>query len=126
MKEKISFQKTILVVDDEPMNIKMTEFIMKDEPTYEIIGASSGADALDKLADTHVDLVFLDVKMPEMDGFETLVCIREKYDMPVVFMTGDKNLETIQRAAEVGVDDYITKPFLPLALKEIVHSILGN
>jgi len=126
MKEKISFQKTILVVDDEPMNIKMTEFIMKDEPTYEIIGASSGADALDKLADTHVDLVLLDVKMPEMDGFETLVCIREKYDMPVVFMTGDKNLETIQRAAEVGVDDYITKPFLPLALKEIVHSILGN
>jgi len=61
--------------------------------------------------------------MPQMDGFETLAAIKEKYDIPVVFMTGDKNLKTLERAAEYGVDDYLTKPFLPLALKEIMHSV---
>jgi len=40
-----------------------------------------------------------------------------------VFMTGDKNIETLKRAAVYGVDDYLTKPFLPLALKEIIHAI---
>lgn len=61
--------------------------------------------------------------MPEMDGFETLSHIKEKYDIPVVFMTGDKNIETLEKAAQYGVEDYLTKPFLPLALKEIMHGI---
>ena len=51
--------------------------------------------------------------------------IAEKYNIPVVFMTGDKKIETIKKATEYGVEDYITKPFLPLALKEIIHSILS-
>ena len=61
--------------------------------------------------------------MPKMDGFETLSHIKKKYNIPVVFMTGDKHLETLEKAAEQGVDDYLTKPFLPLALKEIMHGI---
>ncbi len=124
MKESFSVKKTILVVDDEPMNIKMTEFILKDEPLYNIIGASGGKHALEILKDTSVDLILLDVQMPEMDGFETLTQIKESYDIPVVFMTGDKSIETIQKATELGVDDYINKPFLPMSIKEIVHSIL--
>lgn len=126
MKENDNLQKTILIVDDEPMNIKMTEFIMKDEPIYRIIGAAGGEEALDILKTESVDLVLLDVMMPGMDGFETLERIREDYQMPVAFMTGEKSMETIQKAASFGVDDYITKPFLPLSLKEVVHSILNN
>lgn len=126
MKECISLQKTILVVDDEPMNIKMTEFIMKDEPLYKIIGASSGSEALKLLKEVTVDLILLDVQMPGMDGFETLSCIREKYNIPVAFMTGDRDIKTIQRATELGVDDYINKPFMPLAIKEIIHSIFSD
>ena len=45
--------------------------------------------------------------------------------MPIVLMTGDRNIETIERATKLGVDDYLTKPFLPLALKEIIHSTLN-
>ena len=126
MKENDNLQKTILIVDDEPMNIKMTEFIMKDEPIYRIIGAAGGEEALEIIKNENVDLVLLDVMMPGMDGFETLERIRENYQMPVAFMTGEKSIETIQKAASLGVDDYITKPFLPLSLKEVVHSILNN
>ena len=123
LKEAITDRKKVLVVDDEPMNVKMIEFIMKDEPMYEIIGANSGAQALEILAEEEINLILLDLVMPEMDGFETLSKIQEKYTIPVVFMTGDKNLETLEKAAEYGVEDYLTKPFLPLALKEIMHSI---
>ena len=64
--------------------------------------------------------------MPEMDGFETLEHIRKKHSIPIVFMTGDRNLETIQRATALGVEDYINKPFMPLAIKEIIHSIFND
>lgn len=124
MKETDSLEKTILVVDDELMNIKMTEYIMKDEPMCKLISATSGAQALKMLDEISVDLILLDVLMPDMDGFETLELIREKYEIPVVFMTGDKNFETIQKANNSGVDDYVTKPFLPQALKEVIHSML--
>lgn len=125
MKENKSPQRKILVVDDEPMNIKMVTIILKDLPVYEIIGATSGKEAIEKLAQEEVDMILLDVMMPEMDGFETISRIREKYDMPIVLMTGDRNIETIEKASVYGVDDYLTKPFLPLALKEIIHSTLN-
>ena len=125
LKEKSKMKKTVLVVDDEPMNIKMVEIIMRDEPMYNLIGANGGAEVLKILEERKADLILLDIVMPELDGFETLSLIREKYNIPVVFMTGDKKIETIKKATEYGVEDYITKPFLPLALKEIIHSILS-
>ncbi len=124
MQQAEEMKRTILVVDDEPISIKMTEFIMKNEPFYNIIGASNGRKALDILAQTDIDLVLLDVMMPDMDGFVTLAHIRETSSVPVVFMTSDKDIETIQRAAALGVDDYLTKPFFPMALKEVLHSLL--
>ena len=65
----------------------------------------------------------LDVKMPEMDGLETLKHIRKDFDTPVVLMTGDKTLEASTEFAALGCDDYITKPFLPLLIKEVVHNM---
>ena len=61
--------------------------------------------------------------MPEMDGLETLKIIRQKYQTPVVLMTGDKTLDTSMEFAELGCSDYITKPFLPILVKEIVHNM---
>lgn len=123
LKEEISHHKRVLVVDDEMMNVKMIEFIMKEEPMYEIVSANSGMEALKILEEKDTNLILLDLVMPEMDGFETLSRIQEQYDIPVVFMTGDKNIETLEKASEYGVEDYLTKPFLPLALKEVMHSI---
>ncbi len=126
LKQKDITNKKILVVDDEPMNFKMIEFILKDEPTYTVISASSGNEAFTILEGNDIDLILLDVEMPEMNGFDFIEKIQNKYDTSIVFMTADKNRETIQKATDMGVDDYLTKPFLPMALKEVIHSVLKS
>lgn len=123
MKEADSVKQRILTVDDDALNNKRIAFIMKDEPKYELIAAESGKEALELLGKQHFDLILLDVMMPEMDGMETLKCIREKYTTPVVMMTGDKTLVDSTEFAELGYDDYITKPVLPLLIKEIIHNM---
>ena len=126
LKQKNSIQKNILAIDDEPMNLKMVQFIFKDEDTYHIKAVKSGIEAIEIIKKDVPDIILLDIEMPEMDGFETLEKIQEICDTPVVFMTADKDLDTIQRAERMGVQDYITKPFLPMALKEVVQSILNG
>ena len=121
MKQTDSMQRKILTVDDEPMNNKIIAHIMRDEPMYEIIAATGGREALDILENQTFDLILLDVKMPDMDGLETLKLIREKYRTPVVLMTSDKTLDISTGFSELGCDDYITKPFLPLLIKEVIH-----
>ena len=123
MKEADATKKRVLTVDDEMMNNKIIAHIMKDEPKYEVISAESGKEALRLLGFQSFDLILLDVKMPEMDGLETLRHIRENYRTPVVLMTSDKTLEAATEFAELGCDDFITKPVLPLLIKEIVHTM---
>ena len=123
MKQADSMHRRILVVDDEPMNIKLIQHIMRDEPMYEIVSASGGRQALKVLEQQSFDLILLDVNMPEMDGLETLKRIREKYQTSVVLITGDRDLVSAAEFSELGCDDYITKPFLPLLVKEIVHNM---
>ena len=121
MKQMISKQRKILTVDDEAMNHKIIAHIMRDEPRYEMYRAYSGREALAMLEQQSFDLILLDVRMPDMDGLETLREIRKKYQTPVVLMTSDKTLDTSMEFEELGCDDYITKPFLPLLIKEVVH-----
>lgn len=126
LRESDSVQKVVLVVDDDPMSLKIIELLMKDESKCRIVSASSAKDALKLLEKIPVQLIILDVEMPEMDGFEALLKIREKYDIPVIFMSGDKELATIQRTVDLGVVDYICKPFTALELKEILHNMLNE
>lgn len=125
MKQTETEQKNILVVDDDRINVKMVEMAMRDENRYCVCGAAGGQEALDILEKKKIDLILLDVEMPGMDGFETLVKIREKYDVPVVFMTADRDLSTIKKASGMGGVDYLTKPFLPMALKEVIHGVMN-
>ena len=123
LKQEEFTHKRILAVDDEAMNNRIIAHIMKEEPMYEIIPASSGKQALEIIEQQTFDLILLDVNMPEMDGLETLRLIRKKYQTPVVLMTADKTLDTSTEYGELGCDDFITKPFLPLLLKEIIHNM---
>ena len=123
MKQADTVKKRILTVDDDAMNNKIITHIMKDEPRYEMMQAGSGREALELLEEQDFDLILLDVKMPEMDGLETLRRIREKSRVPVVLMTSDKTLEAATEFEELGCDDFITKPVLPLLIKEIVHTM---
>ena len=118
--------RKILVVDDEPMNHKVLEFILKDEEAYKMACVESGPEALEMLERETFDLIMLDVLMPGMDGFETLKRIREKYQTPVVLMTADKTLGAFEEFAELGWGDYVTKPFLPLLIKEVIYNMTKN
>jgi response regulator RpfG family c-di-GMP phosphodiesterase len=126
MRQQESDKKIILVVDDEPMNVRMVQFILQEESIYKIVSAATGKEALDIIATSEVDMVLLDLVLNDMEGFELYRRIREKYEIPVVLMTADKNLDTIQKAMELGIEDYVTKPFLPVVLKETVHSIVNS
>ncbi len=123
MKQTDSMHRRILTVDDEAMNNKIIAHIMRDEPMYEIVSVTSGQDALDILKEQDFDLILLDVRMPDMDGLETLKRIRENYQIPVILMTSDKTLDISAGFEELGCDDYITKPFLPLLFKEVIHTM---
>ncbi|MDD7428829.1 MAG: two-component regulator propeller domain-containing protein [Oscillospiraceae bacterium] len=123
MKQADEIHRRVLIVDDEVINHKLIAEIMSDEPAYKIVSVRSGTDAIKALEQMSFDLILLDVRMPGMDGIETLKAIRENYNIPVVFMTGDKELELAGEFAELGCDDYITKPFLPLLIKEVIHNM---
>lgn len=124
MKQNDSMQRNILVVDDEAISIKLIEGILRDDPMYKIVSAEGGEAALKMLKTQSFDLILLDVNMPGMSGLETLKQIRKAYQTPVALMTGDRDMETFAEFAELGCDDYITKPFQPLLLKEALHNML--
>lgn len=124
MRQNSKIVSKIMVVDDESMYLDIMEYILKDEPRYELIRENNGMDAIYTMKEQPVDLVFLDLQMPYMDGFETYEKIREISDVPVVFMTGEKKLETINKAHEMGIEDYLVKPFMSQAVLEILRSIL--
>lgn len=120
--------KTILVVDDDPMNLKMADFILK-KASYEVISAASGAECLDKLKENSIDLVLLDIEMPQMSGIETLEQIRAEGsfgNLPVIFLSASGEESDVQKANSLGAADYVKKPFLPPALLECVEKVLNK
>jgi serine phosphatase RsbU (regulator of sigma subunit) len=125
-KNETDQKKTILVVDDAPPNIQIVNSILKD--TYKVRIATNGAKALELANVTPPpDLILLDVMMPEMDGYE--VCSRLKLapqtrDIPVIFLTGQTEIEDETRGFEVGAVDYIHKPFSPAVVKARVQTHL--
>ena len=116
----------ILVVDDVPANVKLLEVRLLAE-YFEVLTAFSGADALEACENGKVDVVLLDVMMPEMDGFE--VCRRLKADsatahIPVVMVTALDEVADRVRGLESGADDFLTKPVNDLQLLTRVRSLV--
>ncbi|MBQ9364159.1 MAG: response regulator [Schwartzia sp.] len=119
--------KTVLVVDDDDMNLKMAELILKKELGTNVILVDSGMKCIDTLQHEIVDLVLLDIQMPVVNGIKTLEMIRRREDLkniPVIFLTASSDKETVIKAGRMGVDGYIKKPFLPKDLAERVKRIL--
>jgi two-component system KDP operon response regulator KdpE len=91
---------------------------------FNVIIASSGSEALDRVREDLPDLVLLDVRMPELDGFETLQLLREVSDVPVIMLTVRSEEEDIVRGLELGADDYVTKPFRARELSSRIRAVL--
>jgi CheY-like chemotaxis protein len=105
---------TVLIVDDTPDNITLLSSLLKDKYNTKI--ANSGATALQIVAAAPVDLILLDIMMPDMDGFET--CRRLKADprssaIPVVFLTAKSQAEDEAMGRSVGAVDFLRKPVNP-------------
>lgn len=109
----------ILVVDDEPYIARIVQLKLETGP-YNVELAEDGPTALDRLrSDAEIDLVLLDIVMPEMSGLDVLAEIRRiphRRDLPVIMLTAKGLEEARARAAALGATDFLTKPFSPKKL----------
>ena len=114
---------TILVVDDEKDIRNLIEIHLKSE-CYNILKASNGKEALDIIEKEKVQLIVLDIMMPEIDGFEVCARVREKLTIPIIMLSAkSEDMDKIQ-GIMTGADDYLTKPFNPLELSVRVKALL--
>ncbi len=124
MKQKCDTTKNILIADGDSQATDIIEHILQNETEYIVHKSSSGKEALQILMKTPVELVLLDIRLPDTDGFELCREIQKTWQIPIVFMIEDKNFDTIERAAAMGIKDYLSKPVTPLTLLEVIRSIL--
>ncbi|MEA2031754.1 MAG: response regulator [candidate division Zixibacteria bacterium] len=117
MKSRVS----ILVVDDEEVLRSLLQKILSREG-YQIKCAENGMVAMEMLEEEPYNIVISDMKMPEMDGFELLKKIKDKYpDIGVIIMTGFGDSYTVKDALLLGADEYITKPFQSYEISLVVE-----
>jgi len=116
--------KTVLIVDDEPDIIMLLRLAL-EAAGYATVEATDGKEALEVIRSSHPDLVLLDIMMPGMDGWATLEHLDETGEHPRVIMVTAKTASRERdRAMEMGVDDFVTKPFEPDELLERMRRVL--
>lgn len=112
----------ILIVDDSK-NIRITIQHLLENENHEFDIAMNGEEALDKILTNEFDLVFLDIRMPTLDGMEVLREIRKKGNKtPVVILSAYGTVDNAVEAMKLGVVDFMTKPFTPTEIRELLQS----
>lgn len=117
---------TILVVDDEPPIVDLVRFTLEDADVR-VVEASDGAEALVLARRIKPDLILLDVQMPRINGLEVCRQLRREPALahtPVVMLTAAGQEADRARGREAGADEYLTKPFSPLALLALVEALV--
>lgn len=102
--------KTILLVDDERMMLDLITLYLTPRK-YNCIKKESALDAIHYMKSNKVDLILLDIMMPEMNGWEACQKIRENWDTPIIMLTAMSEKPDIVKGLNIGADDYISKPF---------------
>ena len=117
---------TILIVDDEPPILDLVRFTLEDADVR-VVEASDGVEALALARRVRPDLILLDVHMPRLDGLEACRQIRREPDLartPIIMLTAAGQEADRARGREAGADEYLTKPFSPLALLALVEALV--
>ena len=112
----------ILVVDDEPTLVRLMEFILAKQG-HTMLVATNGEEGLSKIRSERPDLVLLDIMMPRIDGYEVARTVRADPDLcntPIIMLSAKAQDQDIQKGLDMGVDEYITKPFAP---EQLVHRV---
>lgn len=116
----------VLVVDDSDV-IRTLITVNLELEGFEVVQAVDGQDALDKVIDAHPDVVTIDVKMPRLDGFDTVERLRadpRTHDLKIAMVTACAQESDLRRGDQVGVDAYVTKPFDPTTLVRTVRDLV--
>ncbi|HEY9080846.1 response regulator transcription factor [Magnetovibrio sp.] len=114
----------VLIVDDDEMIQAMVSFLVKEEFSVRTTQVETGLDMHTVLKSDRVDLVILDLGLPDEDGLALARQIRARDDVPIIVLTGDQSHERLISALEIGVNDFITKPFDPYELRLRVKNLL--
>ena len=115
--------QTVLIVDDDKDIVNALRIYLSPEG-YHILEASNGKEAIAKIESEHVDLILMDIMMPEMDGVTATVKLRETSNIPIILLTAKSEDSDKILGLNVGADDYITKPFNPMEVIARVRSQL--
>jgi two-component system chemotaxis response regulator CheY len=120
--------KKILVVDDSPTVRKLLGYVLRLK-NYDVEEAEDGMDAMEKLSESEVDLVIVDLNMPNMDGISFVKSLRNSYynlDLPVIMLTTTNDAEVREEAYGAGINMFLTKPVQPEILLYKIDSLLGG
>ena len=113
----------VLICDDQPDIVNALKIYLTPEG-YKLFTASTGRQAVETVKNEDIHLVLLDIMMPEMDGITAAAKIREFSNVPIIFLTAKSETEDVVLGLNVGADDYITKPFVPVEVLARVRSHL--
>jgi len=114
---------TVLICDDQPEIVNALNIYLSAEG-YRLLTAYCGTQALELLRSEEVHLVLMDIMMPQMDGISAVAELRKFSNIPVIFLTAKSEVEDLVLGLNVGADDYITKPFVPVEVLARVRSHL--
>lgn len=120
-------RKTILIIDDDPVIIEVTRQMLM--PQYTVLTANNGYDGTVTASEQPIDLILLDIMMPDMDGLSVLTLLQDNpktKNIPVIMITSVSKKETIVTSCQMGVKGYIIKPFKEEMLLEKIKEILGE
>ena len=108
-------EEKILIVDDDEVELKRDSDVLT-EVGYEVVGCRSGAEAMEYLHNNPVELVLLDVNMPEMNGYDVCLNIRKHFpldDLPIIFLTNQENEASVTQGFQSGASDFVCKTAAP-------------
>ena len=119
--------KKILIVDDNPDIVRLLTLRLKTNG-FEVIATEDGETAIKKANQEKPDLILLDIRMPEMDGFQVLAKLKGSLQtkaIPVIMLTAEAKTEVIKRASEAGAIDYAVKPFEIISVLKKIRKALS-
>lgn len=119
--------KKVLVIDDNPTIVELIKYAMNLQGSYQVVVAYDGVQGLERIYAEQPDCVIIDVKMPRMDGYQLVRCLRgdpRTADTPLVILSAMTREEDQMTGLLSGVDEYITKPFKPSVLHAVIERVL--
>lgn len=116
-------QATVLVVDDDKEIVGAIARLLEMEG-HRVLKAYDGLQALEMLTEEHVDLIILDVMMPNMDGMSATMAIRRRQNLPILLLSAKSEDADKIAGLSIGADDYLTKPYNPMELSARVNALL--